>query len=199
MIEFIRQRRRGLDPETDRTMPIGSWFVTSAGRRFFPLAPRADDVTIDDIAHALSHVCRYGGHCREFYSVAQHSVHVSRLVPPRLAFHGLMHDAAEAYVGDMVRPLKRCLPAFSAIEARIFKAIAERFGLEPLSEEDAAIVKHFDSVALVTERRDLVFFSPLHAWKEDEQGFTPDPAKITALPVALARLEFHNRFLEVRP
>src|SRR5690242_11754504 len=85
----------------------GDWMQTYTGRRFWPLDPRVDDIDIGDIAHHLSLVCRFAGACREFYSVAQHCVGVSYVCDPKDALWGLLHDAAEAYVGDMVRPLKR--------------------------------------------------------------------------------------------
>jgi 5'-deoxynucleotidase YfbR-like HD superfamily hydrolase len=121
------------------------------------LSPRVEDIWIDDIAHSLANLCRFGGHCRQFYSVAQHSVLVSRLVPLHLAFVGLMHDATEAYVGDMVRPLKYSLPQFLEIEDAIWRLIARRFDL-PLHLP--AEVKEADDIALVTERRDLIISSP---------------------------------------
>lgn len=175
---------------------LGDWFVTSSGRQFWPLDPRPEHVDFGDIAHALSHVCRYGGHCLHFYSVAQHSVHVSRLVPGHLARHALMHDAAEAYVGDVVRPLKRSLTDYAAIEERVAAAIAERFHLRELSLSDQAIIKHADNVALVTERRDLVSPHPW-AWKEDEQGYKPDADKIVPLAPSLAETRFRERWLEL--
>jgi len=95
------------------------WFLTASGKRFWPLDPRPEDICIEDIAHALSHICRFGGHVREPYSVAQHSVIVSMIVKPENALYGLLHDAAEAYAGDMVRPLKRGMPAYRSIESAV--------------------------------------------------------------------------------
>ncbi len=83
---------------------------------FYPLDPHPEDVHIVDIAHALANICRFGGHAKRFYSVAQHSVLVSRIVEPEDALHGLMHDAAEAYVGDVVRPIKH-MPGMAAYHA----------------------------------------------------------------------------------
>lgn len=179
-------------------MKRDDWFITASGRQFFTLDPTPDAVCIEDIAHALSHICRYGGHSLRFYSVAQHSVIVSHIVPPELALHGLMHDAAEAYCGDVIRPIKRVLGTnYADIEARIDAAVAARFGLRRLSADEKAEIKRADNVALVTERRDLV--APhAWAWKEDEVGYEPLPDRILAEPAALARARFLDRFNALR-
>src|SRR5262245_24308662 len=108
------------------------WIPTYTGNRFDFGGPNPSDIDIRDIAHGLSHICRFGGRTTRFYSVAQHCLLVSRLVDPKYAMHGLMHDAAEAYIGDIVRPLKQKLAKdsdgeFAAMEARIEHAIWERF------------------------------------------------------------------------
>lgn len=125
---------------------------------FWPLDPRPDEVDLEDIAHALSLVCRFGGHCKRFYSVAEHSVRVHDLVAPEFRFAALLHDAAEAYVGDMVTPLKRSMPLFSAAEERVARAIGARFGvgLVPLPTE----VKRADLEMLAVEARDLMTEPP---------------------------------------
>ena len=99
------------------------WFLTSTGRRFVPQLPAASKIDIEDIAHALSQLCRFGGHCCEFYSVAQHSVIVSLNVPPEHRFAALMHDAAEAYLGDVIQPIKRLLPEYKAMESEVWRAL----------------------------------------------------------------------------
>jgi len=86
-----------------------SWILTYTGKRFDTLNPKPEDICIEDIAHALSMICRFGGHCRQFYSVAQHCLLVSCNLPVEAELWGLMHDAAEAYVGDVVTPIKRLL------------------------------------------------------------------------------------------
>jgi len=141
---------------------IGDWCQTYTGKQFWPLDPRPEDVNIFDIAHALSLQCRFNGHCREFYSVAQHSVLVSRAIPKQCGddarLWGLLHDAAEAYIGDMIRPLKANMWAFKQAESRIMTAVAQHFGLD---DKDPDIVKHFDSVLLATEARDLMGKPPV--------------------------------------
>ena len=121
------------------------------GRYFDFTAPTA--LTEEEVAHALSNICRFTGHSREFYSVAQHSVLVSMLVPRPLALWGLMHDAVEAVVGDMASPLKRLIPEYKALEHRCEAVILAGFGLVG---DMPAEVKHADRVALRTEQRDVM-------------------------------------------
>lgn len=124
----------------------GHWMQTASGRKFWPLDPRAEEVFIEDIAHSLSMQCRYGGHCQRFYSVAEHSVLASHLVPEKHALAALMHDAAEAYCTDIIRPIKKYLTQYAEIEQRIWIVIALRFGLPyelPQCVHDADIAMLF--------------------------------------------------------
>lgn len=107
----------------------GDWMQTYTGRAFWPLDPRPEEVEIADIAHALSHQCRYAGHCRQFYSVAEHSYLLSRRVAPEHALWALLHDAAEAYLVDLPRPVKRNVVGYAEAEAAVMAAICARFGL----------------------------------------------------------------------
>lgn len=129
-----------------------SFIQTLSGKQFDYLNSTVDDIDIDDIAGALSNICRFSGHLPEFYSVAQHSVLCSHLVAPEFAFEALMHDAAEAYLSDLPSPLKALLPCYRQIETRIDQLIRFKFGL-PLQESD--VVKYADLTMLATERRDL--------------------------------------------
>lgn len=130
----------------------GRWFITISGKRVSVEDPRPEDICLRDIAHALSHICRFGGHVKRFYSVAEHSVLVSRLVPRQWARQGLLHDTMEAYIGDVISPLKALLPEYKKIEAKWEAVLAQRFGLP---EHLDPSVKQADLVALVTEQRDL--------------------------------------------
>lgn len=150
---------------------VGDWIQTWGGRPFWPLDPRPEEVYLEDIAHALGMVCRYGGHCDRFYSVAEHSFWVSSHLPDELKLWGLMHDASEAYLGDMVRPLKRCMPEYRTAELRVEQIIAERFGLSwPMPEE----VKQVDTAMLLLERDQLMAPPPM-AWYEDPDALRLEP------------------------
>lgn len=111
--------------------------MTYTGVVYHPHEPKPEDIRLADIAHALSMICRYGGHARWFYSVAEHSVHVSYLVPQAHALEALLHDAAEAYVGDMIIPLKRhgSMTEFHRIEKMNDLAMRIRFGLPHVESE----------------------------------------------------------------
>lgn len=129
-----------------------SYIQTLSGKKFNYLTATVDDIDIEDIATALSHICRFAGHLPEFYSVAQHSVLVSQLFPPEFAFEALMHDAAEAYCQDIPAPLKALLPDYRRIETYVDDLIRFKFDI-PL--EHTEVVKYADLTMLATERRDL--------------------------------------------
>ena len=134
----------------------GDWFVSIiSGNRFWPEDPRPEEIHLDDIAHSLARLSRFNGHTLKTYSVAQHSVYVSRVVDQRFALFALFHDASEAYLGDVISPLKRLIkPIYSSIEERVMEAIARRFGFE-MTEEAFREVKRADTILLATEARDL--------------------------------------------
>lgn len=112
---------------------IGSWMQTYTGRAVHPMDLRPEDICIEDIAHALSMQCRYNGHSLRFYSVAEHSVLIARHLRERhndvVALEGLLHDATEAYLADVPRPVKPFLVGYREAEARAALAIADAFGL----------------------------------------------------------------------
>ncbi|MES2149564.1 MAG: phosphohydrolase [Pseudomonadota bacterium] len=162
---------------------------TFCGNRFYPLEPRIDRVSIEDIAHGLAYQCRFNGQTRQFYSVAQHSLVVCALVPPPLQLAALLHDAAEAYLGDMVKPLKVLLPEFAALEDKVSLIIAAAFDID---FSDYAPIKRADLVALATEKRDLMPHSAERwAYLDD---IAPLPEAIVALGPADAKHAFLAEF-----
>lgn len=130
----------------------GNWMQTLTGRRFFPADPRAEDIDIRDIAGALARQCRYGGHCLRFYSVAEHCVLLAEKIAetsPGLAIDALLHDASEAYLVDIPRPVKPHIPGYAAVEYRLMGVIARKYGFRwPLADE----VKTADLAILSDER-----------------------------------------------
>lgn len=127
---------------------------TFTGGQFFPTNPRSEEVNLRDIAHALSMACRYGGHCKRFYSVAEHSVHMARAASPQNRLWALLHDAPETYVADIVRPAKGILqPVYGNLERKIMNAICERFGLD---QEMPAEIKDLDNRILFDEGMKLL-------------------------------------------
>lgn len=167
--------------------------LTHSGNYFDFTNPHHSVFGIDDIAHGLSHICRFTGQCREFYSVAQHSVLCSFIVPNHVAFQALMHDAAEAFIGDVAKPLKRLLPDYKMIESRVEAAVFARFGLPDELDPE---VKRADLVMLATERRDLMHSNDSSAWSLLD-GIQPLPFKIEPVEPRVARRAFLNRFAEL--
>lgn len=165
--------------------------LLSSGNYFDLLNPGESEITIVDIANALSKLCRYTGHCTSFYSVAQHSVLVSKIVPREYAMQGLLHDAAEAIIGDVSTPLKSMLPDYKVIEKRIEEAVFKKFGLP---SELNQCVKHADLVLLCTEKRDLM--NTDKDWLTLE-GIKPLPDRITPIPHEYAKNYFIKRYLSL--
>lgn len=193
---------------------MNPWIQTFTGRKVCPLAAEPAQICIEDIAHALSMKCRFGGHCREFYSVAQHSVHVSEVVAgedgsPLDQLAALLHDAPEAYGPDFCKPVKaeysvyvplahaHALESISigAAEDRLLGIIHTALGLPALDAIPGQhLVKRADLILLCTEQRDLM-------------GPAPEPWSLTApylwnrivpVPPGEARTQFLRRFERLR-
>lgn len=179
----------------------GTFHVNASGGRWWPLDPRPEDFDIETIAHHLAMTCRYNGATRFFYSVAEHSVLVSRHVPRHLAVYGLLHDAAEAVVGDTIHPIK-VLPAWKVvrrIEDINFQAICTRFGLEWDAEVEG-IVHEVDTRIVTDECRALIpggaEYLKAKRWEHealgaDIVGYSPERAKVAFL------LRWHELVMEV--
>ncbi|HEX6025014.1 MAG TPA: YfbR-like 5'-deoxynucleotidase [Solirubrobacter sp.] len=176
----------------------GPYIQTVSGRWVNPFDPDPEMLDAADIARALANQCRFGGHCRVFYSVAQHSVIVSQLVEERGGdvedcFAALMHDATEAYLGDMPHPLKHRSPlgaAFKQAEDDLEEALRERFNIKP----DVPEIKRADRALLATERR--AFSSEAWHWPELE-GVEPLDMTLEAWPPDEAERAFAERYAEL--
>lgn len=178
------------------------WIRTHRGGRFFPLFPELGAVDLGDIAVALANLCRFTGHTKAFYSVAQHSLLCSILCPVEMQFAALMHDAAEAYLGDVARPMKprtwinhptRGPILFKDAERAVADAICQAVGLPGGILEDDRI-KATDDLALAMEARDLMGVDPTE-WGLPGLDRLP-PARIVPWPPALAAERFIERFAE---
>ena len=168
---------------------LGPWIQTYTGRAFYPLNPGRSDISIADIAHALSMQCRFTGHTRRFYSVAEHSLRVSGLID-RLnggmedshpsALWGLLHDASEAYLVDVPRPIKHMpeLAQYRKLEHETMMSVALTFGLSCVEPPE---VKEADNIMLAIEARDLM--APLRPGWEQWDSY-----------IALAPQGYHVRY-----
>jgi len=165
----------------------GDWMQTATGKQFWPLDPRPEEVDILDIAAHLSKICRYNGACDWHYSVAQHSVYVSHQVPSEHALAALLHDATEAYTCDIHRPVKKHLTNYAAIEAGVWRAIAERFGLP---EELPQCVHDADDAVLLAEKAQIMRPAPA-PWNVPGQ---PAPIRIAYWTTDHAREAFLSRY-----
>lgn len=177
---------------SDHVSGRGDWMQTYTGARFYPMDPCAEEVNPVDIAHSLSLLCRYNGHIDRFLSVAEHCVLLSRAVEPEDALWALLHDATEAYVGDMVRPLKIQQPSFVQAEDRVMAAICGRFGL---GLEMPLGVKSADSRIILNERAVLMPRAQ-NVWKSLE-GLDPLPVVITGWQPREAELAYFARLQEL--
>ena len=167
---------------------------THSGSFFNFLEPEKYPLDVGDIAHALSHICRFGGHTKDFYSVAQHSVYVARCLPKDKQLQGLFHDATESVLGDIPTPLKQPLPDYKAIEKNVERCIMIQLGL-PVELDP--LVKHYDRVLLVTEQRDIMTqcADPLF-WKPQD-GVYPREERIIPWGPILAKRKFLDLYYEL--
>lgn len=157
---------------------------TISGTMVDLLHPTQDTISLEDIAHALSHICRFSGHVHRFYSVAEHSVLMSKMVPEEYALSALMHDAAEAYIGDVTRPVRMYVD-IDPLEERFNRVIFDKFNLRV--RFDCEEIRVADARMLVTERPDIMM-----------RGAEPYPIHLNYWTPLEARSAFMMRYFELR-
>lgn len=167
----------------------GAWFPLYSGRRFWPQDVRPEDISIEEIAHSLARVNRFNGHTARAYSVAQHSCFVASLLPPKYELMGLLHDAAEAYIHDIISPIKKLLPSYAELEAGVMLAVCNKFGLDKSDVWGWRLVKQADEAALATEIRDL---TP----HQIHNGFLAEPPLALGIERCWNEEEAEERFLQ---
>jgi hypothetical protein len=163
----------------------GHWITTFSGKRFHYLDPQQAEIDINDISHALSLTCRFGGHCNQFYSVAEHSVRVCNIFPSN-PLAGLLHDAHEAYLHDIPRPIKKDMPIYSQIADKIQKVIEMKYAVGSVKLKDLSIA---DDILLATEARDLLMNTK--DWQKLPFALSK---KIVPMKMNEAEVEFLNKF-----
>lgn len=228
--ESVRPRRSSFDPvealggrvkPTPNLAPFGHdfivgtdrpWFLTLTRRQFFYDAPEAYEYTIEEIAHVLGNECRFGNHLPQFYSVAEHSVHVASVVRQFLNAElrerltsrrmneilnilraSLLHDAAEAFIKDLPRPLKYLpgMEAYRELDARITRAIFKRFDLEAFIGHPE--IKRADNMVLRAEKEQLRGYNPDCAFDVDT-NVTPADIQVLVLDQTAAADLFMRRW-----
>lgn len=208
------------DADTPMSFPApkgrGEYIWTYTGRQFF-FNDTDPDISILDIAHALANICRWTGHVKKFYSVAEHCVRCSlyptmkwseyqrikeqgaQLVGTRVPFalRKLLHDAPEAYITDLNKPVKNVIGGasspYEALDERITRAIWSKYGLLPMSDEEARAVKAADLALAMTEARDLLSKTSVAHY----EGARPVPEAITPWSPDFAEEMFLERFKEL--
>lgn len=137
--------------------------VTFTGKHISVSDPDPELFCIEDIAHALSNICRFGGHAKKFYSVAEHSVIGAGIAPKEIKYDFLMHDASEGYIHDIARPVKTHLTGYKQLEEIFMTRLAEKFGfVYPLTPaisaiDDEVLQKEFDVLMLGESGSDIHF------------------------------------------
>lgn len=168
------------------------WMQTYTGQAFDPMHPDPSKIHIEDIAHALAMNCRYAGHVKRFYSVAEHSYHISHAVSPQNALWGLLHDASEAYIADIVRPVKHRMPEYREIERGLMWAICKKFDIGQLQPDE---VSDADLRIVIDEK--TLLLSPEPAPWQALEGLKPLGVRVEAWSPTEAELYFLGRFSQL--
>jgi 5'-deoxynucleotidase YfbR-like HD superfamily hydrolase len=171
---------------------IGDWMEIYSARKFWVLDPQPEEILITDIAHALSQICRFNGHTKYFYSVGQHSLNCAEFLrqegyDKKYQLYALLHDASEAYICDIPRPVKPLIQGYHVVEEKLQNAIYNKFGLEIPSDFDSQIIKFADDTILMLEATTLM--NSVDNWIKT---FKETPIKIECLDTSLTE----NLFIE---
>lgn len=176
------------------------WVETYSGAKFYPLEPNLDQINLVDIAHALSQMCRFTGHSKFFYSVAQHSINCAKEMQilgesPRLQLYALLHDASEAYLQDIARPIKASIGNYEEIEAQLMNAIWDALGIPRPSEEEWEKVKQVDDLMLLNEAKILM---KCEHWDLGEFPIIQNARfRITEMPMRSVEAQFMQMFSDI--
>lgn len=151
------------------------WIQTFSGFKFDLIEPDPDSIDIFDISHSLSNKCRFGGHTNRFYSVAEHSILLSELIITDniyLKLIALLHDAEEAYTGDVTQPLKALLDGFSLIAGNIRRRIFKKFDIAYPGDDEKQLIKDIEYRLILTERK-VLLSEPPEKWHLDYTDYRP--------------------------
>ena len=185
----------GIIETEGKRMRTGDFIITYKQIEFWPLDPREEEVDIEDIGHALGMLCRYNGHVKKFYSIGEHSVRASYIVPIEIALPTLLHDGEETFLSDIPSPTKIFMPQYKVWGNNLQSVIYKKYGLP---EEEYKAVKEADRIMLLTEMRDLIPGGIRKHWKIATSNIIPLDKRIkrTMSPRIAERL-FLARFNEL--
>lgn len=172
-----------------------TWMQTGSNQELDFTAEEWIVLPIELIARSLANICRYNGHCNRYYSVAEHSVMISHMVPKELALAALLHDASEAYVGDMPTGLKRAMGiSFKSFEHKAALAVSKGYGV-PVEDLESPVIKGFDKRILGDEAKQLL--PPHRFWDKFVTEYEPTGVTIECWPPDVANMKFLERYAEL--
>lgn len=157
---------------------IGDWIQTFSGIAAYPFDLRPEEVELEDIAHSLSHICRFNGHTVTFFSVAEHSVRVCDAASPRAKPFALFHDSAETFFCDLASPVKKSLEGYKEAENRALDVILGKFDIE--ADEKIREEVHIIDQRIRIDERNQLMRPPIHPWGKTEI----QPLGIKILPMS---------------